>query len=635
MDCGPASLTCLLAGYGIPVSYGRLREACQTDVDGTSIDTIEVVANELGVRADQVMIPVEHLFLDQAPVFPALVVVRHADGPTHFVVVWRRIGAWLQVMDPSIGRRWVRCRQFAGELFRHETSIPAAEWRAWAATDESLVPLREILSRLGAGDATASQLIDRASADEGWFAFGALDASTRLVEQVIEAGGVKAGAEAVRLLTALFQKTCDNTLDIFKIIPPDYWSVSPDPKSVDPSRQRLLLRGAVLLQVSGRTAGAAHPRAINAKDCPPLSPELAAALNERPPSPLASLWGLLKSDGILAPLTLMGAMCLAAGATLIEALLFRGIFDIGALLNLGSQRLVAVLGLLTFMGLMLAFRFPIVSESLRFGRRLETRLRMALLQKMPQLTDRYFQSRPISDMADRNHSIQISRILPGMGVTLVQSLCALILTLCGIALIDSISAAWALGIALCAIVIPGVFQPMINERYLRARNHYGALNGFYLDALLGLVPIRVHRAELAVRYRHEGLLVEWVRSCRRLIRASVLADGLQSALCLGLACALLVEHFIRSEGVTGADLLLVYWTLNLSALGRTISALAHQYPVQRNVLLRLLEPLAAPAGIPPSTAGRVQPAAGEQSHVTEPPHSQCPSEEFLNHMNHL
>ncbi len=108
MDCGPAALKCLLEGFGIPVSYGRLREACQTGVDGTSIDTLEVVANELGLHADQVMIPVDHVFLRAAPALPALVVVRHSSGPTHFVVVWRRVGSWLQVMDPSIGRRWVR-----------------------------------------------------------------------------------------------------------------------------------------------------------------------------------------------------------------------------------------------------------------------------------------------------------------------------------------------------------------------------------------------------------------------------------------------------------------------------------------------------------------------------------------------
>jgi len=44
MDCGPASLKALLEGFGISASYGRLREACQTDVDGTSIDRLEEAA---------------------------------------------------------------------------------------------------------------------------------------------------------------------------------------------------------------------------------------------------------------------------------------------------------------------------------------------------------------------------------------------------------------------------------------------------------------------------------------------------------------------------------------------------------------------------------------------------------------
>ena len=37
------------------MSYGRLRDACQTDVDGTSIDTMEDVANQLGLDAEQIV----------------------------------------------------------------------------------------------------------------------------------------------------------------------------------------------------------------------------------------------------------------------------------------------------------------------------------------------------------------------------------------------------------------------------------------------------------------------------------------------------------------------------------------------------------------------------------------------------
>ena len=63
MDCGPAALKSILEGFNIPVSYGRLREACQTDVDGTSINTIEDLAVQLGLRAEQIMIPPDHLLL--------------------------------------------------------------------------------------------------------------------------------------------------------------------------------------------------------------------------------------------------------------------------------------------------------------------------------------------------------------------------------------------------------------------------------------------------------------------------------------------------------------------------------------------------------------------------------------------
>ena len=125
MDCGPAALKCLLEGFGIPVSYGRLREACQTGIDGTSIDTMETVANQLGLRAEQILLPVDHLFIAEAKALPALVVVLLPNGLTHFVVVWRRHGNLLQVMDPAVGRRWVNLRRFTSEIYRH--AMPARQ----------------------------------------------------------------------------------------------------------------------------------------------------------------------------------------------------------------------------------------------------------------------------------------------------------------------------------------------------------------------------------------------------------------------------------------------------------------------------------------------------------------------------
>lgn len=142
MDCGPASLKCLLEGFGKKASYGRLREACQTDVDGTSIDTIEEAAVQLGLDAEQIMLPADHLLLPEARALPAIVVVRLPNGNTHFVVAWSCQAGFVQVMDPATGRRWPSSRQFLDELYVHVLPVPAAAWRDAAGSDEFIGALR-------------------------------------------------------------------------------------------------------------------------------------------------------------------------------------------------------------------------------------------------------------------------------------------------------------------------------------------------------------------------------------------------------------------------------------------------------------------------------------------------------------
>ena len=114
MDCGPAALRSLLAGFGLEVSYGRLREACQTDVDGTSINALEATARALGMDVAQLMLPADHVAIPCATALPAIAVSRLPSGMPHFVVAWRRHGRWVQLMDPATGRRLVGARGVPG-----------------------------------------------------------------------------------------------------------------------------------------------------------------------------------------------------------------------------------------------------------------------------------------------------------------------------------------------------------------------------------------------------------------------------------------------------------------------------------------------------------------------------------------
>jgi ABC-type multidrug transport system fused ATPase/permease subunit len=141
-----------------------------------------------------------------------------------------------------------------------------------------------------------------------------------------------------------------------------------------------------------------------------------------------------------------------------------------------------------------------------------------------------------------------------------------------------------------ALTLPFLSQPILRERDLRLRTHTGALGRFYLDAFLGLVAVRTHGAEPAMRREHEALLVEWARAGLGLQRAAVLIEGLQLFAGFGLAALLLLDRLGRG-GDPGSALLIAYWALNLPVLGQELAHAAWQYPTHRNLMLRLIEPL--------------------------------------------
>jgi len=568
MDCGPASLKSLLEGFGIPASYGRLREACQTDVDGTSIDTMEDVARQLGLDAEQIMLPRDHLLLPEAEALPAIVVVVLPSGITHFIVVWRRHGALLQLMDPATGRRWITCRRFLEDIYIGKTLVPATAWREWAGSEPSLNAMLHRLRKIGI---PGQSLLEAAIADSSWRKLAALDAGIRLADSMVESGGVSSGSQARRLL--------ERFLADDRLISAGYWSVQPRGEA------ELTLRGAVLVRVRGRLEKTAEETAR-------LPLELAAALEEKPAKPGRELLKLLREDGVFTPALLLLALFSASAAVILEAVLFRGIFDLGRDLGLSGQRMGAAAALILFLAGLLFLEFPVASGLLRLGRHLETRLRQAFLEKIPRLGDRYFQSRLKSDMTERSHMIHRIRHLPELGGQLLRSTIELALTTVGIIWLDPRSAPLAIAAAVVALALPLAAQPVVMERDLRVRTHTGALCRYYLDALLGLVPIRVHGAQRAVRREHGKLLLDWAQAGVGLQQVVVWVEAAQYALGFALAAWLLFAHLGRS-GEAGAVLLLIYWALNLPVLGQDIAQVAWQYPAYRNMTLRLLEPLGA------------------------------------------
>jgi ATP-binding cassette subfamily B protein len=619
MDCGPAALKSILEGFGVPVSYGRLREACQTDVDGTSINTLEDIAVQLGLRAEQVMLPADHLLLPEAGALPAIVVTRLPNGFTHFLVVWSRVGPFLQVMDPSTGRRWPTWERFQNELYIHDFPVPAVAWREWAGSEGMLGPLRRRLLDLGIGEQAIAGLVAEAGRDPGWRPLATLDAATRMMASIVRAGGLGAGDEVARVLERFYRLNLEE--DPFQDgsgleaqggvqaagrglkIPASYWSVTPLPREQEgageePQPERLLLHGAVLVRVLGVSEfagvpleaielqeGAAHP--------PPLPPDLEAALKEPSYRPEREVWDALRQDGLLTPAALALAMVLATIGVLVEALLFQGLITIGQSLSLVGQRILLMLMVLFFVLAIFFLELPIASTVLRMGRRLETRLRIAYLEKLPRLGDRYFRSRLASDMTQRAHDLRDLRALPGLGFNLLRTGFQLLLTALAVIWLDPVSAPFAILGTAFFVAFSLLTSPVLEERDLRLRTHIGALSRFYLDALLGLMPARTHGAERAMRRQHEVQLFEWVQTGRDYQR---LASYIQSVgtLLYSVFAILIVVSYVSKGVQAGEVLLLFYWTLSLPALGGSLADQIQNYPMLRNRMLRILEPLGAP-----------------------------------------
>src|SRR5262249_29631644 len=145
------------------------------------------------------------------------------------------------------------------------------------------------------------------------------------------------------------------------------------------------------------------------------------------------------------------------------------------------QRLGALVALAAMFGLALCIELPMASQALRLGRRLEMHFRIAFLSKIPRLPDRYFSSRPASDMSHRAHPIHVLPNLPQLAARMLRSTSDLLVAAVGIIWLDSPSWPYVLAAVLACVLLPLATHHALRERDARIRAFDGALTRFYLD----------------------------------------------------------------------------------------------------------------------------------------------------------
>lgn len=606
MDCGPASLSALLLGMGIHASYGRLREVCQTGVDGTSIDALEEVACALGLPCEQVIVAPDHALLASAQSLPCIGVFVVGGGSTHFSVIWRRHGPWVQVMDPAVGRRWVRHRELLDELMVHDMVVPEAAWRSHAGSGEFVDGLVCRMKALSLPD--CSSLVARALGDSGALGLAVLDAAVRFAASLVDAGAVGRGGEAGALVAACIAAEEAAVGEQGATIPLEHWHARPIGE-VD-GVASVHLRGVVLARAVPNATAEEIPTLDGAHDELDDAP-LRRVTASPPPRPLRRVWSMLGARGRAITIAALVAAMTVALLPVGQALLLRAFVDAGPLLAVGQQRLIFATAIALFLAASLLIEIPTRALAHRVGRAVELRLRMALLTALPRMEDAYFSSRLTSDLATRGHVLHRVRDLAAVGTTLLRSVVRVIAVVAAIAWIDPTSGGLAaIGVGL-ALLLSLALVPAMNERDLEERSHRGAISSFYLDALLGVLPIRSHGAQRSVTREHTTRLGRWESSALASARLRVGAELAVGLVAWGIPCVV-VYRYCQGHLHGGALLLLVYWAMQLPTLvGAVVEALSG-YPAVRSNLLRLLEPLDSPlAPVCPQAGGGAALARGD------------------------
>lgn len=583
MDCGPAALKSLLAGLDVPVDYQRLRDACQTGADGTSIDALEDLCASLGLEAFQEMAPAA----DAAAVFiercPCIVVVKGPAGAPHFVVLWRVVGSFVQIMDPARGRRWLSAASFSRELYMHSQAFADDEFGPWFETTEWKTILARRLERIGAPRALANALGSARRAT-------ALDGAARLVERLVSQRALarSAGAAAVEQLAGIA------LADGPPVIPA---SLSAAATGVD---GRAMVRGSVFLVVR---RSASVPLDATGKAAGP-TPALRSILGPDAPTPLALLAQQL-TPNLRRVLALCTALAVMLGfVALFEMIILRAAFNADSLLALPQQRLAGTAVYAGLIGLLLLLETSLGLGIARLGRALELRMRLALLRKLPRLPDRYFRSRPMSDVTHRSQGLFEVKPLPGMLVTLAKQAVDIVVTVAALCILHPRGIPYTLAALSFGLAAPLLGMRLRRPVEYRVQSHASALGQLYLDVLLGLVPLRNHGGQLAVRTKQDEHLVAWRQESERSIRLLSITDAVQSIGILA-AVVLLLLGYLREESQS-ALLLMAFWALRLPVQARALSAGIQRIPRALASISRIAEPLTATETPPDDESGDEQ-----------------------------
>lgn len=573
MDCGVAAVSCMLSAFGIDANYEKLRKACQTQVDGTSINALEDLCGELGLDVCQHVVPRDMVVETMTSRMPFIAVTEPSAGMLHFVTVWRKVGGWLQVMDPSGGRSWVKSTDFALSLLRHGQPLSLEDWRDWfvgSSFHEAIVMSARSILPARIVQSICLPILEAAEPLE----VGALDAALRLVRTTTRFDRTKSRGWLEELFHRALAAAREDAQreDGPRTIPRSLWAIRV-------RDDRVIVQGAVLL-------GTVQPLANAAAVKPPTTRlELGT---RRESSLLRSVAGVLGEETRPFIACIVAAMLAISLGSAIELLTYRVALDVPRLVTTPESRIGASVAFVTMFLVLLGLELSVAHGVGRLGRILEMKLRMRTLWAIARVDDEFVKSRPTSDLAYRAQMLSMGALLLPSLAKAAAAVGDLVITIIAIGLLDVRYAAVVIVGGLLFVGAWLASRTQLQEIDTRLQVHASRLLNLLLDGLRGIRPIRLHGFQDAFRDDQRRELGHWKRSATAHILATSLLQARYSVLGVAMLAATFAIFVLR-HGDPRQFIILAFWSFRLPPIITHLVQVAQTYPLQRNAVDRLLE----------------------------------------------
>ena len=577
---GLAAIKTAVDGFQIAVSDETIWASTKFTGAELSPSQITTTLTEIGLPAEHYQLPSE-MVLKMERELPLIVPLKTADTAMRYVVIWRKVGPYWQLSDPVNGRAWLTNDQLQAQLHSQTTKVSSTQIEGRFQSTKSVY--RHTLSKQLKGLQLSERLM-RLCLDlvkENGEELAKVDAIVRFVTHLVGINSLKRGQSAADALQTLIGTESEL---LRQQLPAAYWAFQPnseEPEITD-------FQGVHIIRLHGRDP--AVPKKPRSRfKIPPLDQLLG--------EPEQLIFSILREGGWVAPTAVASGLFIAGIGLTFEVFLLQGLMQLGQQLNNGNQRAMIMALVILFFVTLVLLLIAIDLIGRQQGRRIEVGLRIAFLEKIPRLPLWFFQRTQVSSLTQRGYTLRSVHALPDLAQKFIQTGFQILFTSIALIIIEP-SGSWiVLLLLLFTIAWPYITQPIIGQQSLGLAEETNRLSRVYLDALLGIVPVRVHSAENTVWRRYQTLLVSWVNSNLVYFRFTTITQVIGLLISTSFTVGI-VLNYIFQEGEIGSILPVVFWATNIPLLGQRLVDAMQEYLQKRAIVQLLLQPLNIPDAAP-------------------------------------